>query len=1017
MSKEGRLVESAISHVSPTLTIKIADRAALVEFSRAHRQNPFSQARMRELEGILRVLDANDDVGCIVLTGGNGRSFGAGGDFHEVSTFTGGDEVDSWIDDITNLYTTIAGISKPVVAAIDGYAIGLGLQIALCCDYRVGSDACQLVMPELRMGIACNFGGFMLERIVGRSVMQAMLFTAEGWNAQRALEDRLLHEVIPASKMVSRALEKARTIGSWTSQAVQGTRPNINAAFLDGLRSLAVQAKQTHRDVFSHGEAQTRMNQIISKGLISDPNWILFTNKSLSPLRRVLKTTTPTGVHVYGSGAAISSHLFSWAEGALVSTSPWTTSIAIDGEIVRIRTGVMNDMPLYMVHNSTIDAWAVGTNSFLLNVVRSEWNMPVKIIDPTIINRDATTSFVGVQQLPAHSVFELVREGDWRLTTRELEDPVLAAFSPRIEDFKQAGSLFVSSLKKAVSDMADRSQPVATLLSGGVDSGAVTAFACLSGLAVTAYSAGTPWGNEHDEAQELADYLGIPHIRIDFSSDELLAAVPETMYALGTANRDKVDVALTVTAIMRSGIIQQSQILTGFGSDLLNMGLPLDTDVPEEMLKTIVDGIDDTRHSNEFTDFTARSRGKRLVHPYWHQAVVQTALDIHSSCKVHDGREKAFFRSAMEPYVPMSTAWRTKIGIHQGGGLQGGLDKLFGGRDQKISAYDACFRALTQHLLDDPFANIDSLALNPLQFLNNPTISPIAGTTTPLTSTETALTPSGLGVVLESNIPANMEELADVLRTNATRVGLTLAKGVCLDEEQFKVLVHCLGNPVQHRYKTGQADLMKLDATREKGKVVVGRGPLPLHTDGILLGKYPDLIILYASEFADKPGSGETMICDQLTAWKEMPPRLRDILATKSFEYLIEEKGHYEGARTGWYPIPTVRDLGRVCSLNLAMQFDPGVERSWSLRVADVSAAESDAILAELNNFLMQSRYTYQHRWNVGDLVVIDNQRTLHGRTAISEDGVRVLFRGQVVLRSTELQQHQEKPLHTTNSG
>lgn len=73
-----------------------------------------------------------------------------------------------------------------------------------------------------------------------------------------------------------------------------------------------------------------------------------------------------------------------------------------------------------------------------------------------------------------------------------------------------------------------------------------------------------------------------------------------------------------------------------------------------------------------------------------------------------------------------------------------------------------------------------------------------------------------------------------------------------------------------------------------------------------------------------------------------------------------------------------------------------GIERSWNLRVAAVTELESDELLADLDQFLNQPRYTYQHCWNVGDLLVIDNTGALHGRTAISEGGVRVLFSGQV---------------------
>ncbi|MBT2525927.1 enoyl-CoA hydratase/isomerase family protein [Streptomyces sp. ISL-99] len=238
---------------------------ALVEFSEAHEQNPFSRARMRELTRLLRSLDADDSVACVVLTGGPGRSFGAGGDFNEVSEFTGGDEVDGWIDDITDLYTTIAGISKPVVAAIDGYAIGVGLQIALCCDFRIGSREAKLVMPEFRVGIACNFGGYMLETVVGRSVMQDMLYTCAEWPADRALADRLLHEVTEPAALLDRAVAHARRIADYTAAAVRSTRPRVNGPYIEGLVRVREEGKRSHRTAFSAGEAQQRMRRIIGK--------------------------------------------------------------------------------------------------------------------------------------------------------------------------------------------------------------------------------------------------------------------------------------------------------------------------------------------------------------------------------------------------------------------------------------------------------------------------------------------------------------------------------------------------------------------------------------------------------------------------------------------------------------------------------------------------------------------------------------------------------------------------------
>lgn len=235
----------------------------VVEFAVGHRHNPFSMGRMAELTKLLRQLDADPDVGCIVLYGGPGRSFAAGGDLSEPSKFTGGPEIDGWIDKITDLYVAVAGIECPVVAAIDGYAIGLGLQVALCCDYRVGSSRAKLVMPEFRLGIACNFGAFLLERVVGRAVMQAMLFTCEDWPSERALNDGLLHRVVATGDLLDEAVNNARQIARYTRAAVRGTRPRMNEPITRGLEDVRRQGKVSHRRAFSAGEAQVRMRAIL----------------------------------------------------------------------------------------------------------------------------------------------------------------------------------------------------------------------------------------------------------------------------------------------------------------------------------------------------------------------------------------------------------------------------------------------------------------------------------------------------------------------------------------------------------------------------------------------------------------------------------------------------------------------------------------------------------------------------------------------------------------------------------
>lgn len=238
----------------------------VVTFSGTHHSNAMSSARMAALSGIAAELEADPGSKAVVLCGGPGRSFAVGGDFNEVSDFHGGEEVDAWIDQITDLYVSLLSISKPVVAAIDGYAIGIGLQIALTCDYRIGSDDCLLKMPEFDLGIACNFGGYMLERSVGRHVMQHMLMSAAPWPARRALRDGLLHETVESAALVDTAVKTAAKFATYNPAAFRATKPRLNAGYADGLHDLRRDAKKSHRAGFSSGVPQRRMRAIVDHG-------------------------------------------------------------------------------------------------------------------------------------------------------------------------------------------------------------------------------------------------------------------------------------------------------------------------------------------------------------------------------------------------------------------------------------------------------------------------------------------------------------------------------------------------------------------------------------------------------------------------------------------------------------------------------------------------------------------------------------------------------------------------------
>lgn len=264
-----------------------------------------------------------------------------------------------------------------------------------------------------------------------------------------------------------------------------------------------------------------------------------------------------------------------------------------------------------------------------------------------------------------------------------------------------------------------------------------------------------------------------------------------------------------------------------------------------------------------------------------------------------------------------------------------------------------------------------------------------------------SLTPSGLGREL------SVDGDAAAVRAAALHTGLVLARRQEFDEESFRRFLEALGDTITYEDEAaavgyGFSDVLHLDGNRDEGKVITGRGGLPLHTDGVLLGTQVDLIVLYAAQVRDLGGAGATMVCDQITAWREMPEHLREVLQRGHLEYTATERGYFTTVPEGRFAIPTFRDYGRIRSLNLALPFDDGADRSWTAHVPEVSEEESQRFFDDLAAFLSQDRYLYRHRWEEGDLVVIDNQRTLHGRRGLAPDGARVLLRGQVTLAPVE---------------
>lgn len=186
-------------------------------------------------------------------------------------------------------------------------------------------------------------------------------------------------------------------------------------------------------------------------------------------------------------------------------------------------------------------------------------------------------------------------------------------------------------------------------------------------------------------------------------------------------------------------------------------------------------------------------------------------------------------------------------------------------------------------------------------------------------------------------------------------------------------------------------------STRDVDHVITGAQPLPIHTDGLLSGAQVDIIILYCKRAGPCHG-GQTIIVDQELAMSSMARKLAIPIESDSLEYRILDHDYFHDRPGEWHTIPSFRDFGRVRSLNLALPFVGRftVSRpSWEVRLMNTDEDHTLGYFNRLSSHFLQPSHCYSHQWRTGDLLVLDNQRTLHGRLPFGSGDVRELWRLQ----------------------
>ena len=206
----------------------VVERAGLIQINRPQQLNALNAVVMEELAVALEEFDRDDQVGCIVITG-NQRAFAAGADIKEMVDATA---VEMLQRDSIARWDRIRKIKKPVIAAVSGFCLGGGCELAMACDLIVASESAQFGQPEINIGVIPGAGGTQrLTRALGKSKAMEMILTGRYLSARDAERLGLVAQVVPVEVYLDEALKLANEIAARPPIAVRFAKEAINKAF------------------------------------------------------------------------------------------------------------------------------------------------------------------------------------------------------------------------------------------------------------------------------------------------------------------------------------------------------------------------------------------------------------------------------------------------------------------------------------------------------------------------------------------------------------------------------------------------------------------------------------------------------------------------------------------------------------------------------------------------------------------------------------------------------------------
>jgi len=237
-------------------------RVGLITFNRPQALNALNSKLMNEVTDALDAFDKDDGIGAMVITGSE-KAFAAGADIKEMVDKSALEM--SQLDHVA-VYGRLRTIQKPIIAAVSGWALGAGCEVALACDMIIASDSAKFGLPEVTIGVIPGAGGTQrLARMVGKVIAMEMTLNDRKLTAQEALQYGLVNRVVPISDYLNEALKLAEEIASRAPLAVRAAKRLINQTNESFLTDGLAEERQAFYNLFNTEDQKEGMQAFVEK--------------------------------------------------------------------------------------------------------------------------------------------------------------------------------------------------------------------------------------------------------------------------------------------------------------------------------------------------------------------------------------------------------------------------------------------------------------------------------------------------------------------------------------------------------------------------------------------------------------------------------------------------------------------------------------------------------------------------------------------------------------------------------